>query len=155
MPEMRVAAIGVDPERSTPVLVLREVGDRQRLLAVWIGESEATAIELERTHTALPRPLAHQLVAQVLTVTGQHLQSVRVTTLDDGIFHAELVLDSDIRVAARVSDAIALALHLDVPIRAEESVLQLAVVAEPVPVDEEAAVAELRAFLETAAAEDF
>lgn len=161
MAEMQVAAIGVDPDGSTPVLVLREVGARQRLLAVWIGAAEATAIELERMHATLPRPLAHQLVAQILTATGQRLERVCVTTLREGIFQADLLLGSGARVEARVSDAVALALHLDVPIQADESVLDLAVAPEPgdgqlgLPDAEEAAVAELREFLETATPEDF
>ena len=40
---------------------------------------------------------------------------VRITELRDDIFYAELILDQNTRVSARVSDAIALALHLGVP----------------------------------------
>jgi hypothetical protein len=47
----------------------------------------------------------------------------------DNTFHAELILDHNTRVSARVSDAIALALHLDVPIHAEDTVLDAAAIA--------------------------
>jgi bifunctional DNase/RNase len=53
---------------------------------------------------------------------------VRVTEVRDNIFYAELVLDRDTRVSARVSDAVALALHLGIPIHAEDTVLAAAAV---------------------------
>lgn len=53
----------------------------------------------------------------------QRLEQVRITMVRDSVFHAELIFDGDVRVSSRVSDAVALALHLDVPITAEDSVL--------------------------------
>jgi hypothetical protein len=50
--------------------------------------------------------------------------------LRDSVFHAELVFDGDVRVSARVSDAVAMALHVDVRIEAEDAVLDEAAVAE-------------------------
>jgi len=85
---------------------------------------------------------------------------VRITEVRDNIFYAELVLDRNTRVSARVSDAIALALHLGVPIHAEDTVLDAAAVASTVfraqgddrTPDE---VEEFRRFLDTASPEDF
>ena len=78
----------------------------------------------------------------------------------DNTFHAELILDHNTRVSARVSDAIALALHLDVPIHAEDTVLDAAAIAHTTlcaegdhhaPDDVE----EFRRFLDTASPDDF
>ena len=79
----------------------------------------------------------------------------------DNIFYAELILDRDTRVSARVSDAVALALHLGIPIDAEDTVLDAAAVTntisglagdDPEQVDE---VEQFRRFLDTASPEDF
>lgn len=174
MQEMRVAAIGVDPLEATPVLVLQEVADRHRLLPIWVGAAEANAIELERLHATPPRPLAHQLIGQVIIACGHRLDHVCVTMIREGVFHAELVISPDLRISARVSDAVAVALNLGVPIRAADAVLDQAALSEadvtdgggPMvdpatalpeedPVDEAAAVAELRRFLDKATPDDF
>src|SRR5918993_147900 len=48
---------------------------------------------------------------------------VLITEVRDNIFYAELILDRDTRVSARVSDEVALALHLGIPIHTEDTVL--------------------------------
>ncbi len=85
---------------------------------------------------------------------------MRITEVRDNIFYAELILDRDTRVSARVSDAVALALHLGIPIHAEDTVLDTAAVTntitrlgdDPAQMDE---VEQFRRFLDTASPEDF
>jgi len=85
---------------------------------------------------------------------------VLITEVRDNIFYAELILDQNTRVSARVSDAIALALHLGVPIHAEDTVLDTTAVAHTAirtqgddrTPDE---VEQFRRFLDTASPEDF
>ena len=126
MQEMRVLAIGVDPHVAAPVLLLQETGARHRVLPVWVGPAEAYAIELERRHLTTTRRTTHQLIGQVISSCGHRLQRVCVTMVRDGVFHAELVIVPDVRVSARVSDAVALALHLGVPVQAADVVLDQA-----------------------------
>jgi uncharacterized protein len=128
--EMRVVALGRDPMAVQPVLLLQETAGRRRILPVWVGVPEATAIELARQHIEMPRPQTHQLLIDVVRAFGRRLEQVRITMLRDSVFHAELVLDGDTRVSARVSDAVAIALHVGVPIQAEEAVLDEAAVTE-------------------------
>ncbi len=125
-----MVALGRDPMAVQPVLLLQETGGRRRVLPVWVGVPEATAIELARRRVELPRPQTHQLILDVVRSFGRELQLVRLTMLRDSIFHAELVFDGDIRVSSRVSDAVAMALHVDVRIEAEDAVLDEAAVAE-------------------------
>ena len=85
---------------------------------------------------------------------------MRITEVRDNIFYAELILDHHTRVSARVSDAIALALHLGVPIHAEDIVLDTAGVANTAihaDGDDHAPdeVEQFRRFLDTASPEDF
>ncbi len=160
MGEMRVIAVGVEPGAYRPVLMLQEAGGDHRMLPVWIGIAEANAIAVEQRRVSLPRPMTHQLIGDVIGALGRHVEQVRITEVRDNIFYAELILDRSTRVSARVSDAIALALHLGVPIHAEDTVLDAAAVATtavraegddrtPDEVDE------FRRFLDTASPEDF
>jgi bifunctional DNase/RNase len=170
MREMRVVAIGVDPRAGSPVLLLQEAAAQQRVLPVWVGPAEANAIELERRHIPTHRPLTHQLICQVIDKCCRRLERVCVTSLHEGTFHAELVMSPDVRVSARVSDAVAMALHQGVPIHAADAVLEEAAVAdlhvtdagldegddtEARPVDESAELERMRRFLDDANPEDF
>ncbi len=123
---MDVVALGTDPTVVQPVLLLQERAGRRRVLPVWVGVPEAAAIELARRHVETPRPQSHQLIVDVVRGFERSLEQVRITMLRDSIFHAELVFDGDTRVSARVSDAVAVALHLDIPIHAEDDVLDQA-----------------------------
>jgi uncharacterized protein len=157
---MRVKALGVESGVFRPVLLLQEASGDHRLLPVWIGIAEANAIRVEQQRVALPRPMTHQLIGDVLDAFGRQLQQVRITELRDNIFHAELILDRNTRVSARVSDAIALALHLGVPIHAEDTVLDAAAIVDTAisaEGDDRASddIEEFRRFLDTASPEDF
>jgi uncharacterized protein len=139
MQEMRIVAIGLDARVASPVLLLQETGARHRVLPVWVGPAEANAIELERRHLTTPRPTTHQLIGQVISSCGHRLQRVCVTMVRDGVFHAELVIGPDVRVSARVSDAVALALHLGVPVHAADVVLDQAALDDVELIDIDAA----------------
>ncbi len=167
MQEMSVAAVGLDAATSTPVVLLRELAPRHRMLPVWVGAAEAEVIEIERQQLRLPRPAAHHLIAKVIDFSGRRLERVCVTAIRGSVMHAELVIDQDLRVSARVSDAVAVALYVGAPIMADDAVLAEAALegARVVNVsptddagaaqDEQTAVAELRDFLDRARPEDF
>jgi uncharacterized protein len=159
--EMRVMAIGVEPGAYRPVLLLEEAGGDHRLLPVWIGAAEANAITLEQRGISGPRPMTHQLIGHVLAAFGRRLEQVQITEVRDNIFYAELILDRNTRLTARVSDAVALALHLGIPIHAEDTVLDTVAVSntvtrvegdDPAQPDE---VEEFRRFLDNATPDDF
>jgi bifunctional DNase/RNase len=124
VPEVTVVAVGLDPEGIQPVLLLREVGGRGRTVPVLVGLPEAGALEIQRRRVVQARPQTHELICDVIEACGRRLERVRITELRDGIYHAELVLDGDVRVSSRLTDAVALALRLDLTIEAEEDVLE-------------------------------
>jgi bifunctional DNase/RNase len=157
---MRVMAVGVESGAARPVLLLQEASGGHRLLPVWIGTAEANAIQVEQHRVSLPRPMTHQLIGDVVDALGRRVEQVRITEIRDNIFYAELILDQNTKVSARVSDAIALALHLSIPIYAEDTVLDAAAVANTAiraEGDDHAPeeVEEFRRFLDTASPEDF
>lgn len=124
MPEMTVVAVGMDPAGTQPVLLLREVAGARRQLPVLIGLPEAAAIELQRQGVDPPRPQTHDLIRNVVAAFGHRLERVRITELRDGIYHAELQFDKDVRVSSRLTDAVALAVRDGLPIEAAEDVLE-------------------------------
>ena len=152
MSEMRVVGVRVELPANQPILLLRETsGDRY--LPIWIGSVEATAIALEQQGVKPSRPLTHDLLKDVITAMSRRLEQVRITDLQGGTFFAELVFDGGIKVSARPSDSVALALRMGVPIHAEERVLAEAGLI--IPDEQEDEVEKFREFLDSISPEDF
>ncbi|MBD0862695.1 bifunctional nuclease family protein [Gordonia sp. zg691] len=137
MSEMRVVGIRVEPPQSQPVLLLREV-DGERYLPIWIGQSEAASIALRQKGIEPPRPLTHDLIVNLIKDFGQTLLEVRIVDMQEGTFYAEMVFSGDLRVSARPSDSIAVAMRAEVPIIADEEVLAEAGLLIPDETSEEA-----------------
>ncbi|NIL81756.1 bifunctional nuclease family protein [Rhodococcoides kroppenstedtii] len=152
MSEMRVIGIRVEQPQNQPVLLLREE-DGERYLPIWIGQTEATAIALEQQGVQPPRPLTHDLIGDIVTALGRSLREVRIVDLQEGTFYADLVFDQNVRVSARPSDSVALALRAGVPIHAEESVLAEAGLVMPDEKEDE--VEKFKEFLDTISPDDF
>ena len=60
MTEVTVASLGLDKSSNTPVVILRESGG-ERLLPIWIGPGEASAIAMQLAGIKFSRPLTHDL----------------------------------------------------------------------------------------------
>jgi uncharacterized protein len=138
MRECKLVAIGLEAGRSEPVMLLQELGSPEesagemlpegRILPIWIGLPEAGLLESEQLGVPSPRPTTHRLMASIVSSFGRSLQRVQITALDENVFMAELVFDGGTVVSARPSDAVALALHLEVPVLVDEHVLDEAAV---------------------------
>jgi bifunctional DNase/RNase len=135
-----------------PIVLLKEV-DGERFLPIWIGAAEASAIAYAQQGVVPPRPLTHDLFAEVITALGHELKGVRIVRLEDKVFFAELLLDAAVVISARPSDAIALALRTGAPITVADAVLDEAGITMPAEEDDE--VAKFREFLDQVSAEDF
>jgi bifunctional DNase/RNase len=125
---MIVESVRVHMPTGRHVLLLKEIG-LGRILPIWIGPWEASAIAAHLQGVEPERPLTHDLFAGVLRETGARLDRVLIVRLSEETFHAQLVLvTADARhvVDARPSDAIALAIRLDAPIYAAGDVLDRA-----------------------------
>lgn len=109
-------------------MLLGEV-DGERQLPIIIGPAEAQATALYLKGIKMPRPLTHDLFITALTVLGASLIRVLIYKAKDGIFYSYVYLKRDeeiIRIDARTSDAIALAVRADYhcPILIYESILE-------------------------------
>ncbi|MAG03983.1 MAG: hypothetical protein CL406_05150 [Acidimicrobiaceae bacterium] len=163
MIEMRIVGIQEVLPSSTPVVLLREA-EGERLLPIFIGMAEATAIGLVLAGQEPPRPMTHDLITNLLDSFSVELKLVHVTELRDRTFFAELHLqgsEGDQVLSCRPSDAIAIAIRTETPIYASSEVLDEA--GYMAPLDEsgqavpaaEAQVEEFREFLDSVNPEDF
>ena len=92
MAEMELVGVRVEMPSSSPIALLREVGSTGRVLPIFIGAPEATAIAFALEEVVTPRPMTHDLLQNVLDELGVSLEKVTITELRDGVFIAELEL---------------------------------------------------------------
>jgi hypothetical protein len=160
--EVRIASLAVDPRSNQPVIILRALDDApgpSRVLPIWIGQPEATAILLALEDVDLPRPLTHDLMRDLLQALGGDLERVEITRVQEGTFFAALIIRAEERslaVDARPSDSIALAVRMGAPVFVAENVMDSAAVSDDSgEIDEEAELQAFREFLEHVDPEDF
>ena len=152
MRELSVVGVRVELPTNQPIVLLKEV-DGDRYLPIWIGAVEATAIAYEQQGVKPARPLTHDLLRDVLAALKAPLRAVEIVEMRDNIFYAELVIGEGVRVSARPSDSIALALRVGAPIRCADQVLTEAGIV--IPDEQEDEVEKFREFLDTISPEDF
>ncbi len=156
MKEMIVESIRMSPVIYHRVVVLKE-REGDRLLPIWIGPQEANAIAMKLQDIETPRPMTHDLLANVFQSLEARVLRVVVSDLADDTFFASIVVRLDrrqVEIDARPSDAIALAVRLDTPIFVADHVLdKAAVVPEEEEGGEEPAI--FREFVDSLDLEDF
>ena len=158
MIEVTVAQLGLDRTTNSPVVILREK-DGARVLPIWIGPAEASAIAMELQGIKPPRPMTHDLLKTVITGLGASVRRILISTLKDKTYFAELLLARDdhlFQLDARPSDSIALALRVNAPIFTEADLLEQATEESAAPAPDPSLEAEkLREWLEKMDPEDF
>ena len=131
MQEMLIDSIRVSLMNYQRVVILKEKST-DRYLPIWIGPAEADSIAVKLQEVSVPRPLTHDLLSMVISAMGGTVTHILVSELMDDTFYAKIGIQSDetsFDVDCRPSDAIALAVRVNVPIYVEESVLTRASVA--------------------------
>ncbi len=108
------------------VVVLEDL-EKTRLVPIWIGVHEGTAIALEMQKERFPRPLTHDLLVNIIRAMGGQVEKVVISDLKDNSFYAILFIRQGDRVFemdARPSDSLAIAVRVHCPIFIDEKVLQ-------------------------------
>jgi uncharacterized protein len=124
--EMKVAGITVDPFTNTPIVILKDLEERD-VLPIWIGLLEASSIATALENVQTPRPMTHDLLKSILDHLAVKVTRIEVTDLKDNTYYAMIHLDvGDKRLVidARPSDAIALALRVSASIFVDENVIK-------------------------------
>jgi bifunctional DNase/RNase len=158
MIEVTVAHLGLDRTTNAPVVILREK-DGTRVLPIWIGPAEASAIAMEMQGIRPPRPMTHDLLKSVILGLGAVVQRIVISSLKDKTYFAQLWLareDHVFQLDARPSDSIALALRVSASIFTEGDLLEEGGEEEGTPSSDPSLDAQkLRAHLERMDPEDF
>lgn len=108
------------------IIVLSERnGDRS--FPIVIGMPEILALDRRLKGIELPRPMTHDLLANVIEQVGARVIKIVINDLCDHTFFAQLHVELDgevIQIDSRPSDAIALGAGLDVPIFVDQRVFE-------------------------------
>ncbi len=153
MIEMSVQGITLDPVTNMPIVVLKGK-DSNDVLPIWIGVFEANAIAMQLEGINRPRPMTHDLIANLIKEMSGRVEYIHIHDLKDNTYYAEISILKDgevLKIDARPSDAINIALRTGAPIFVSPEVLKDIQTEEENDVDEE----DLKDWLESIKPEDF
>ena len=122
---VELVQIIINEEVDQQIIVLRELDGRQRSFPIVIGMPEILAIDRRLKHIELPRPMTHDLLAQVIEQMGGAIQRIVINDIRDHTFFALIHIrqgSSMVLVDSRPSDAIALHAGLNVALFVEDHV---------------------------------
>ena len=158
MIEMRVMGIALDTRTGSPIVVLNDKENR-KALPIWIGSVEASAIIRKIENIPSSRPMTHDLFIDIAQKSEYKITKVEINDVDDQTYFSSIymhneVLNKEIAIDSRPSDAIAIALRADVPIFVTTNVLATGLVSTDVEKDEQEA-AEFKNFIQDIKPSDF
>jgi len=131
MSKVKLNVLGLSNSQSQSgayALILTEERGRRRLPII-IGAFEAQAIALQLEGLFPPRPLTHDLFYNFATAFKIDIAEVNIYRLEEGVFYSILVCNrgnEKLKIDARTSDAVALALRFKCPIYTTEEILEKA-----------------------------
>jgi uncharacterized protein len=156
--EMVIYGVSFDLVGKQPIVLLK-TADGNKFLPIWIGHPEAAAILMKLQGASTPRPMTHDLMADMLEQLDAEVLRITVTELRDNTFYARITVQqngSEIDIDSRPSDAIAIAVRAEAPIFAAERVIEeSAIEFEGEEVNEEEIVDEFRKFLDDVSPDQF
>ncbi len=123
--QMELTRIIINENNEQQIIFLKEV-DGDRTFPIVIGIFEATSIDRRVKGASPPRPLTHDLLANAIELLGGELQDIYISELRDHTYYAKLRIKHEgeiIEVDSRPSDAIAVAVTVDIPIFVAEDVI--------------------------------
>ena len=123
--QMELHKIIISEMQDQQIIVLKEVAG-ERAFPIVIGSGEAYAIDRRLKGHVHPRPLTHDLLANVIEQMGGQIERIEINNLQDHTFFARIHIRQNgtvHKVDSRPSDAIALGVATMVPIYVAEHVL--------------------------------
>lgn len=156
MREVKIAGIAIDRTSNTPVVLLRDVQEKKKVLPIWIGPFEAEAISQGLKDEKFKRPLTHDLLLNMLKGLKVDISKVVVSDLKDDTYFAEIYLKSEnaiFRIDSRPSDSLALASKNNIPIYVQEEVMKKGGI--KLDIDDNKKIQDIRKYMEDIKPEDF
>ena len=148
MVEVKIESIRASLMSEHRVVILKDVGS-ERLLPIWIGRCEAEAIAIRLQNIEISRPLTHDLLNNAIAEMGGKVDHIAVSDLRNNTFYAQILVDLNgrsVKIDARPSDAIALAVRANATIFVAEHVMAEANIIPESDITEEMDDDELSAF---------
>ena len=124
--EMKVFGLTIDPVTNTPIVILKDK-EEKKVIPIWIGLFEASAIATELEKITFSRPMTHDLISEILKAVNVAVSRIEINDLKNNTFFANICLQGEGRnmiVDARPSDAIAIALRTNSPIFVDDRVIK-------------------------------
>ncbi|MDR1004989.1 MAG: bifunctional nuclease family protein [Prevotellaceae bacterium] len=123
--ELYVATVSPDDNMKSAIVSLKETGGNRYLL-LKVNETDMNSIISEFTGVYYPQPLLYSLFAGCLEMLKIQMSRALIYKIENGRFYAYIYLKVDgalIRMDARTSDAVLMAMRMKAPILIYEDVL--------------------------------
>jgi len=128
MIKVKVFGVAVDPVTKGFVVILKD-NDEKKWLPIWIGPHEAKMISIALEKTVPNRPFSPDLIKNIIEVASLEVEKVVISDIKNNTYYATIWIkqgEKQLLVDARPSDAIAVALRLEVPIFIADDVMKKA-----------------------------
>src|SRR5947209_11881025 len=116
--QMELHKIIISEMQDQQIIVLKEV-DGERKFPIVIGSPEAMAIDRRLKGIPTPRPMTHDLLANIIESMGGSIDRIEINDLQDHTFFARIHIRQSMKtleIDSRPSDAIALGIASVIPI---------------------------------------
>ncbi len=126
--EFAVDSIHVSLTTQQRMLILKDVHD-EIYLPIWVGSFEVDTIVIGLQEIEVSRPQTTDLLKEVIENLNGKVQQVEITKIQDETYYANIVIqsgDRTLRLDARPSDAIALAVRSHVSIFVSAAIVEAA-----------------------------
>ncbi|TFG50442.1 MAG: bifunctional nuclease family protein [Candidatus Brocadiia bacterium] len=126
--EVELSRISINETTDQQIIVLKE-RHGQRSFPIVIGIVEIFAIDRRLKGITPPRPMTHDLLANVIESLGAQIEKIVINDLRSHTFYATITLGINgktVEIDSRPSDAIALGVATEAPIFVADHVLDQA-----------------------------
>jgi len=123
-----VATIGWDQITQSPIVLVRDLSSG-RVVPIWVGLAEAQSIAAALHEVEFPRPMTHDLMANLLIRLNAEMEELLIHALIDNTYFALIRLRvpgsaEPLLVDTRPSDGMALALRTGAAIRMSRQIVE-------------------------------
>ena len=125
MIKVEIEGIVLNLLNKSPVVILKS--KTGKILPIVVGIFEAQSILFVLEEAVFPRPLTHDLMKNIINSSGCKFVRLEISMIKENTYYANIIVqkgEETVKIDARPSDGIALALRFKAPIFVEENLLE-------------------------------